>query len=82
MKSIVTKYHGPGNVRGSRISATDSDKNRVSIPIDPIWSTDTMHTQAAVALCRKMNWHGTLMAGYLKSGSQVFVWINKDQFTV
>ncbi len=25
MKAIITKYHGPGNVRGSRISASTMD---------------------------------------------------------
>jgi len=68
MKAICTKYHGPGNVRGSRISATDEDGNRVIIGYDSAMNSDENHRQAALALCAKMGWSGTLAEGALKSG--------------
>ena len=74
MKAIVTKFHGPTNVRGSRISATDEDGNRVIVSSDHSLSTDGKHDAAAVALCKKMKWDGVLMRGGLKHGNcYVFV---------
>ncbi len=76
MKAIVTRYHGPGNVRGSRISATDSDGNRVYIGIEPQWNHDTSHEQAAIALCSKMGWKGQLVYGSMGPCSEVFVFMD------
>lgn len=76
MKAIVTKYHGPGNVRGSRISASDEDGNRVSVPYPygENWRDGSTHIPAVKALCEKMGWHGKLIQGSLKGG-YVFVWL-------
>ena len=73
MKSITTKYHGPSATKGSRISATDNDGNRVMISKDLSMSDDGGHADAARALCRKMNWHGEMVTGWLKPGQHVFV---------
>ena len=54
MKAIVTKYHGPGNVRGSRISATDNNGNRVTVPYDHALSGEACHRVAFLALCAKL----------------------------
>ena len=79
MKAIITKYHGPTNTRGSRISATDSDGNRVSISYP--YDRDP-HRAAAAALCAKMRWSGTLVQGGTSNGA-VFVWYDPaDSFTV
>lgn len=73
-KAVVTKYHGPSNVRGSRYSATDGDGNRVIVgALDNLNSEDN-HKRAALALCEKMGWDGTLVGGYLHKNSCVFVW--------
>lgn len=72
MKAIVTKFHGPGNIRGARISATDGD-TRISIPYD-YSGHDSSHDQAAIALCKKLNWTGTLVRGGTKTGN-VYVWL-------
>lgn len=72
MKAIFTKYHGPTNTKGSRISASDSDGNRVTISYPYELSGEAVHRQAAVALCSKMNWKGELIGGSLKNG-YVFV---------
>jgi hypothetical protein len=78
MKAIVTKYHGPTNFKGSRISASDSDGNRVSISYPHELSGEAVHRKAAEALCQKMGWTGELIAGGLKSG-YVFVFAGGRQ---
>jgi hypothetical protein len=68
MKAIVTKYHGPTNNRGSRITASDEDGNRVTISYPYELSDEACHRAAADALCAKMNWRGSLIGGSLKNG--------------
>ena len=74
MKAITTKYHGPTITRGSRISASDSDGNRVYISYDYALSAEEVHRKAAVAFCSKMKWSGadTMVGGSIKDG-YVFV---------
>lgn len=76
MKAIETKYVGPGNVRGSRIIATDSDGNRAIIPYPHELNTEQAHAAAALALCGKMKWRGTLNAGSTRRG-YVFTFVNE-----
>lgn len=68
MKAIITKYHGPSNCKGARISAHDSDGNRVTISYPHHLSGEACHRLAADELCRKMKWEGTLAAGWIKGG--------------
>ena len=74
MKAIFTKYHGPTNYKGSRISASDEDHNRVTISYPYELSGEAVHRKAAEALCTKMGWGGELIAGGMKNG-YVFVFI-------
>jgi hypothetical protein len=78
MKAIVTKYHGPTNARGGRISATAEGGNRITLPYPhEIGGIDERHRAAAVALCDKMKWGDAdkLVQGLLPDGkSRVFVW--------
>lgn len=80
MKAISTTYHGPGNVKGARISASDGDGNRVSINYPDEATRDDAHWLAAEALCRKMGWSGTLAEGTVMLGGRetgcVFVWLD------
>jgi hypothetical protein len=70
MKAIVTKFHGATDTRGSRISASDSDGNRVSITYNHALDHSHNHDAAAIALCRKMGWAGhNLMRGGVKGGN-------------
>ncbi len=80
MKAIVTKYHPAGNVRGSRYGATDNDGNRIIHDPPMSLSGDECHDSAAVALCHKMNWHGTLVRAWLGKGSYVYVWNDPDAY--
>lgn len=68
MKAIVTKYHGPTNTKGARISASDLDGNRSIISYPHELSGDAVHLLAAKALCHKMGWKGELVGGWLKDG--------------
>ena len=78
MKAITTKYHGPTNVRGSRISATDEDRNRVSLSYDDGLNSEENHDAAAIALCVKMKWtNHPLMRGHQKSGN-VYVFVSPE----
>jgi hypothetical protein len=81
MKAIVTKYHGPTNTRGARVSASDSDGNKVTLSYDHSLNSGEMHVAAARALAAKMDWHGVLIEGSLASG-YVFVWANGDTHNV
>jgi hypothetical protein len=74
MKAIVTKYHGPSAVRGSRISATAEGENRVVISYG---HEGNEHLRAAQALCKKMGWEGSLVEGGLPDGNTVFVFMPK-----
>ncbi len=74
MKAIITKFLGPTNTRGSRITARDSDGNRTTVGYRHEISGDENHDAAAVALCRKMGWKGNLVGGSTKDGrAYVFV---------
>lgn len=68
MKAILTKYHGPTNTRGSRISATDGDGNRVTVPYDHSMSLGRNHDAAALALCARLGWGGRLVCGATARG--------------
>ena len=72
VQAIVTKYFGPGNVRGSRIKAT-AQAGSVSLPWDGALNDDTNHARAAVALLEKYGWAGTYHMGGLPDGSRVWV---------
>lgn len=78
MQAITTKFHGPGNVRGARISATTESGIRVTVPYDYAGTTDDRHANAARALCEKMGWSGALVSGGLAHGGQVFVFLPEN----
>lgn len=67
MQAITTKYHGPGNVRGSRITAT-CDAGRVTVPYDHAHDRQANHQQAALALVRHLGWADHLARWGLWSG--------------
>lgn len=72
MKAIITKYIGPSNCRGSRIKATDTEHNQITISYDDSLNSDQAHMKAAIALCGKMKWPANLIGGGVKDG-YVFV---------
>jgi hypothetical protein len=60
-QAIVTKFHGPTNTRGSRISAT-AEAGRIILSWDHALNGSDNHMAAAQALADKMGW--TREAGY------------------
>ena len=72
MTAIITKYLGPTDCRGARISASDSDGARITIHYDSSRDTEDAHWEACVVLCLKMGWTGKLASGWLRTG---FAWV-------
>lgn len=86
MKSILTKYVGPGNVRGSRVIATDDEgRNKITLEWDDALDSDGNHDAAARALCIKMGWvNSPLMRGGMGNKGNVYVFdqhANRVRFT-
>lgn len=75
MKAISVKYQPATNFRPSRLTASDLDGNNITVPYDDS-TTSVMdaYAIAAMALCKKMGWTGTLAGGELKN-SFVFVFV-------
>lgn len=61
-QAIVTKFHGPTNTRGSRISAK-AFCGKVFVSYDYALSVQENHAAAARALVAKVGWHGRWIAG-------------------
>ena len=74
MKAITVKYFGPTVTKGSRLKASDSDGNSVALPYR--YEPDVNY--AAIALCKKMKWTGTLHRGQQKPGVDVFVFEDSE----
>lgn len=80
MQAIVTKYHGPTNTRGSRVSA-EAQATKIYLTWDDALSSEKNHEAAAVAYIRKMNWENRaregIAHGVLPNGDHVHVFYNK-----
>lgn len=74
MKAITVKYHGPSEVRGSRLIARDMDGNTFTLDEFDHLSREDRYRAAAAGLCRKMGWTGTLAHGGTKD-AEVFVFV-------
>ena len=78
MRAIVTKYIGPGNVRGSRVKATAS-AGSVTLRWDDSLNSDQNHYAAARALETKYGWtYGRLCCGG-RPNRHTRVWVSADQ---
>jgi hypothetical protein len=53
--TITTRYHGPTNTRGARVTASDED-NRITLSWDHEVGSQENHDAAARALCVKLDW--------------------------
>jgi hypothetical protein len=54
--SITTRYHGPTNTKGSRVSAF-SLTDRITIDWDDACNSEENHTRAAEALMERNGWN-------------------------
>lgn len=55
MQAIITKYHGPTNTRGSRISAKCA-AGTIYVPFNHSLNPEQNHRHAADMLTKKMGW--------------------------
>ena len=86
MQTIITKYLGPTNKRGSRIKARQSASyagtpKSVTIDWDYSLNVEHNHKAAAIAFAAKMGWHGDWVGGSNCGEGYVFVNANaaKDE---
>lgn len=81
MQAILTRFHGPTNTRGSRISAR-CDAGKLSIDYPHELSGEACHRKAAEALRDKLGWdegsYGKLASGQLPTGDYAFVFVPSD----
>ena len=70
MNAIITKYINPTNTRGGRIKAISGSGHSITIPYPHhVSGTEACHAEAALALCKRMDWQfAPLIAGGLKNG--------------
>ena len=80
-QAIVTKYHGPTNARGSRISATTESGLRHYYPYRYELNTEENHRAAALAMAEHMGWAGAWRGGAIPQG-YAFVLNDGALFTV
>lgn len=72
MKAIVTKYHGPTNTNGSRVSAQTEGQA-------PVFVSGDDHDAAMMALAKKLDWHSTWYKGAMPDGKgYVYVQTTRD----
>lgn len=62
MQSIRTRYHGPSNTRGSRISA-QCEAGRIYVPYNHALMLEQNHMEAARQLIAKLGWPGDFAGG-------------------
>lgn len=87
MQAIITKYIGPGNVRGSRYKAT-CERGSLTVGADDALSLEENHRAACDALCAKFDaedakkygsdarkWSRPKASGQLPSREHVFCFI-------
>ena len=71
-QAIETKYHGPSNVKGARVSARAAG-GRVILDWDHALPIVANHTAAAMALATKLDWKANYFHGVAADGRNVFV---------
>ena len=74
MIAIRTRYHGPTNTKGSRISATDGRGHRVSIPYPHELAGAAVPAAAVDKLCAKRGWSGEMVGGGFDDGRGDYYW--------
>lgn len=83
MQTIITKYLGPTNARGSRIKARQSGSYAckpvsVTIAWDYSLSAEQNHTNAAKAVAAKLGWRGDWVGGDSGGTGLVFVGLDTE----
>ena len=73
MQGIITKYHGPTDARGARISETSAGGVRIYRPHDDSINREENHREAARQLCAKLGWSGQMIGGTIPGGGVAWV---------
>jgi len=73
LQTIETKYHGPTNTQGARISATTASGIRKTYPYRYEMSADDNHKEAAALLTIEMGWDEMQWFGGKTKSGCVFV---------
>lgn len=68
MMAIFTKYHGPTDKRGARVSASAENGRRVVVSWDDGLDVESNHIAAARAFAAKLGWAGRFAGGGYKYG--------------
>ncbi len=79
MKAIRTRFYGATNTRGSRIIATDGDRNSISLPYPHELNSDDAHRLACLMLQHKMKWTGQMISGGFRNDTY-WVFANQDDY--
>src|ERR1700749_1692009 len=80
--TILTRYIGPTNRRGSRIVADAGLKRRVILDYQPGLSSDQNHDLAARGLAMLFKWKGDLIKGHMENGRAYVFLPDKIQETI
>lgn len=72
-QTIVTRYKGPTNTRGSRVIAT-AQCGRMVLSWDHRLNSEGNHRAAAEAFAAQWGWDGILLGGTLPDGHS-YAWI-------
>ena len=72
MAAIFTKYHGPGAIHGSRVSAT-CEGTKVVVSFDDAKSTFHNHIEAMRKCAARRRMSGTFVADDAPGGALVWV---------
>ncbi len=72
-QSIIVRFHGPTDSRGSRYSAR-CEAGRVSVEADDGLSATKNREAAFQKLARRLTWTGWWVEGSLPDGAAVFVY--------
>lgn len=75
-KAITTRYHGPANVRGAKISARAPDNRAAFLDYDHSVHHAGRHAAVAKAYAERMNWPGLYVGGYAQDEDRVFVCVD------
>ena len=81
MQTITTKFHGPTDTLGARISATSTSGIRVYVGYEYGLSGNGPHDVAVIKLCNKLDWTGTFIIGGTDTG-YVYVFSTDTTLTV
>lgn len=75
MTTILTHFVPATNYKPARIVADAGMKRRVTVNFDH--GSSNPHKDAAIALCQKFNWTGSLVEGGMERGS-AFVFVDAE----